>query len=220
VALVGATGSGKTSTLKLLLRLYEASSGQILLDGQDVRDYALAELRRRVGIVPQDVFLFEGTILENLALGSRSADGLPLSPERALAAARRLGLDEIVARFDRGYQQEVAERGKNFSSGERQLIAFARALAAAPEVVVLDEATSNVDTRTEELLGHALDELLEGRTALVIAHRLSTVRHCDRILVLERGRIVEEGSHEALLKKGGHYARLHELQYRGDGAAG
>ncbi len=220
VALVGATGSGKTSTLKLLLRLYEANTGQILLDGQDVRDYAQAELRRRVGIVPQDVFLFEGTILENLALGSRSTDGQPLSPERALTAARRLGLDEIVARFDRGYQQEVAERGKNLSSGERQLIAFARALAAAPEVVVLDEATSNVDTRTEELLSHALDELLEGRTALVIAHRLSTVRHCDRILVLERGRIIEEGSHEALLKQGGHYARLHELQYRGDGAAG
>jgi ATP-binding cassette, subfamily B, multidrug efflux pump len=219
VAVVGATGSGKTSMLKLLVRLYDPTSGGIRLDGQDVRDYSLAELRRRIAVVPQDVFLFEGTILENLALGGRSSDGAPLHPEQALAAARRLGLDEIVKRFESGYQQRVAERGKNFSSGERQLIAFARALAAAPEVVVLDEATSNVDTQTEALLQHALDELLEGRTALVIAHRLSTVRHCNRILVLDRGQIVEQGTHQELLAAGGHYARLYERQYRGDGAA-
>ena len=209
VAVVGATGSGKTTLLKLLIRLYDVRGGSIELDGLDVRQFALADLRSRVGVVPQDVFLFEGTILDNLRLGHPE-----ISEERAIAAADRLRLDRIVARFARGYREPVAERGKNFSSGERQLVAFARALAAAPEVVVLDEATSNVDTRTEELLQGALAELLRGRTALIIAHRLSTVRDCDRILVLHEGRLVEEGPHDELLRRRGHYWHLHRMQHR------
>jgi ATP-binding cassette subfamily B protein len=132
--------------------------------------------------------------------------------EQAIAAAERLGLGEIVRRFPAGYRAVVQERGKNFSSGERQLIAFGRALAAAPQVVVLDEATSNVDTRTEELLGHALDELLRGRTALIIAHRLSTIRNCDRILVMRAGHVVEQGTHDELLAARGHYWQLHRRQ--------
>jgi len=174
-----------------------------------VRQYPIAELRRRVGVVLQDVFLFEGTVLDNLRLGHPE-----ISEADAIAAADRLGLDRIVKRFSRGYREPVSERGKNFSSGERQLISFARALAVAPPVLVLDEATSNVDTETEELLQSALKELIRGRTALVIAHRLSTIRDADRILVLDGGRLVEEGRHEQLLKRGGRYRELYDLQYR------
>jgi ATP-binding cassette, subfamily B, multidrug efflux pump len=209
VAIVGATGSGKSTVLKLLTRLYDAQEGAIRLDGVDVRDYPVAELRRRVGVVLQDVFLFEGTILDNLRLGHPE-----ITPEQAIAAADRLHLDRIVGRFPRGYLEPVAERGKNLSSGERQLVSFARALAVAPPVLVLDEATSNVDTRTEALLQGALAELIKGRTALIIAHRLSTIRGCDRILVLDGGRLVEEGRHEELLARGGRYKALHDLQYR------
>lgn len=209
VAIVGATGSGKSTLQKLLTRLYDVQDGAIRLDGLDVREYPVAELRRRVGVVLQDVFLFEGTVLDNLRLGHPE-----ISEDDAIAAANRLGLDRIVQRFARGYREPVAERGKNFSSGERQLISFARALAVAPPVLVLDEATSNVDTETEELLQSALKELIRGRTALVIAHRLSTIRDADRILVLDGGHLVEEGRHEQLLKRGGRYRELYDLQYR------
>jgi len=209
VAVVGATGSGKSTLLKLLTRLYDVQGGAIRLDGQDVRDYPVAELRRRVGVVLQDVFLFEGTVLDNLRLGHPE-----IPDDVAIAAANRLGLDRIVARFARGYHEPVAERGKNFSSGERQLISFARALAVAPPVLVLDEATSNVDTETEELLQSALKELIRGRTALIIAHRLSTIRDCDRILVLAGGRLVEQGRHDQLLALGGRYRELYDREYR------
>lgn len=220
IAIVGATGSGKTTIGKLLVRLYDRGAGHIRLDGQDVQDFAVAELRSRISTVPQDVFLFEGTVLDNLRLGGRGQH-----PEDAVdaAAAReaadRLGLTQILSRFPLGLDQPVGERGKQLSSGERQLVAFARALARAPEVVVLDEATSNIDTRTEEVLGVALEELLEGRSALIIAHRLSTIRNCDRILVLDRGELVEQGTHDELLAAGGAYQRLHELQFRSSKSA-
>lgn len=208
-AVVGATGAGKTTLLNLLTRLYDVDGGAVLLDGVDVREYALDDLRGHVGVVPQDVFLFEGDVLENVRLGHPE-----ISDEAALAAARELGLDEVVARFPGGYREPVRERGVNLSSGEKQLVAFARVLAVAPEVLVLDEATSNVDTHTEALLQAAVHRIMEGRTSLIIAHRLSTIRDVDRILVMHKGELVEEGTHEELLERRGRYWRLYELQYR------
>lgn len=204
VAVVGATGSGKSTLLKLLSRLYDLTDGSIELDGVELRDYELSTLRSRIGVVLQDVILFEGSLVENLKLGRDVPD------DEAIAAGQRLHLDELVSRFPRGWHEPVAERGKNFSSGERQLIAFARVLTAANDVVVLDEATSNVDTETEERLGEALEEVLEGRTALIIAHRLSTIQNCDRIVVLHEGRVVEQGSPAELAAAGGRYAELLE----------
>jgi ATP-binding cassette subfamily B protein len=215
VALVGATGSGKSTILKLLMRLYDVQGGAVLLDGVDVRDMALREVRSRVGMVTQDVFLFEGDVLSNIRLGAPH-----ISEEQAVQAAERLKLGRVVQRFPAGYRENVRERGANLSAGERQLVVFARALAAQPELLAFDEATSNVDTQTEELLQQAVKELMSGRTALVVAHRLSTVRDVDRILVMERGEIVEEGRHEDLLARRGVYWRLHELQYQEEGARG
>jgi ATP-binding cassette subfamily B protein len=212
VAVVGATGSGKTTLMKLLTRLYDTRDGAVRVDGVDVRAIGTPELRTRVGVVPQEVLLFEGSIVDNLRLGHPE-----IPDEDAIEAGRALGLERIVARFNQGWYETVQERGKNLSAGERQLLAFARAMAAAPEVVVLDEATSNVDTATEELLTEALDRLLEGRTALIIAHRLSTIRHCDRILVMERGRLVEQGTHAELLRRRGAYWRLHQKQFAAAG---
>lgn len=209
VAIVGATGSGKTTLLKLLIRLYDVQGGAILLDGVDVREYGLTDLRQRVGIVPQDVFLFAGDLLENVRLGHPE-----ISDEEAIRAAEHLGLGEIVARFPRGYREPVRERGKNLSSGERQLVAFARVMATAPPILALDEATSNVDSHTEHLLQSAVHELMTGRTSLIIAHRLSTIRDVDRILVLHKGELVEQGDHEELLALRGVYWRLYQLQYQ------
>jgi ATP-binding cassette subfamily B multidrug efflux pump len=207
VALVGATGAGKTTVLKLLTRLYDPDQGRILLDGVDLRDHRLAQLRSRVALVPQDVFLFEGTILENIRLGKPE-----VGAAQARAAADRLHLDEFVARFPRGYEEPVRERGKNLSAGEKQLLSFARVLAASPPVLALDEATSNVDSHTEQRLQEAVHELMEGRTSLAVAHRLSTVRDVDRILVFHRGRLAEQGRHDELLALRGIYWRLVELQ--------
>lgn len=208
VAVVGATGSGKSTLLRLLSRLYDVQSGRVTVDGVDVRDYALASLRGNIGVVTQDVFLFEGDVLENLQLGGA------IEESSALEAGKALGLDKIVARFPGGYHEPVRERGRNLSAGEAQLISFARVLARAPAVLALDEATSNVDTETEDLLQGAVRTLTEGRTAMIIAHRLSTIRDVDRILVMHKGELVESGTHEELLAKGGVYDHLYQLQYR------
>jgi ATP-binding cassette, subfamily B, multidrug efflux pump len=207
VALVGATGSGKTTVLKLLSRFYEATRGRVTVDGVDVRELDLASLRRLFAVVLQDVHLFSGTIHENLSLGAQ------VTPEQVRAAARAVRADDFIARLPRGYDTLVAEGGVNFSAGEKQLLAFARALTLDPQVLVLDEATSNVDTETEAQIERALDVVLAGRTAIVVAHRLSTVRKVDRICVLQRGRVVEQGDHAALMRRDGLYRRLVELQF-------
>ncbi|MCA8957691.1 MAG: ABC transporter ATP-binding protein [Planctomycetes bacterium] len=213
VALVGATGAGKTTVLSLLTRLYDPQAGGIYLDGVRIDRMARTELRRRIGVVPQDVVLFRGTVLDNLRLGQPDA-----TDAQAIAAARRLGLDDLVSRMPGGFAATVAERGGNLSAGEKQLLALARMLVVEPPVLALDEATSNVDARTEQLLQNAVHELMLGRTSLVIAHRLSTVRDADRILVLEHGRLVEQGTHAALLARRGLYWRLHQLQFADEGS--
>ena len=215
VALVGPTGAGKTSIISLLCRFYDVQQGAILVDGIDIRDWNKQELRRHLGLVLQDVFLFSGDFATNITLGDPH-----ISAERILDAARRAQIAPWIERLPEGYHQEVQERGSTLSQGQRQLLSFARALAFDPKILILDEATSSVDTRTEALIQKALDELLENRTALIIAHRLSTVKNADRIIVVHKGEIWEEGKHTELLARGGLYARLYELQYRfrqGDG---
>jgi ATP-binding cassette subfamily B protein len=207
VALVGPTGSGKTTITALLLRLYEISAGSVRIRGKDVRRYDRESLRRLFAVVPQDVYLFPGTVMTNVAAGETP------DPERVEAVLRRLGAYEVFARREQGLDTPVLEQGKNFSTGERQLIAFARALYRDAPILILDEATASIDSDTEARLSRALAELLKGRTAIVIAHRLSTVRAADRILVLQRGRLVEQGNHDQLIALGGLYARLHELQF-------
>ena len=207
LALVGATGSGKSTVIKLLARLYEPDSGEIRFAGRDLRSIAAAEVRRRITVVPQDVFLFSGTVRDNVALWQE------LPPGAVEAAAGRVGLDRALARRGRTLDDAVLERGANFSAGEKQLIAFARALARDPEMLVLDEATANVDPETERLIEEGLGELVRGRTTIVIAHRLSTIERADAILVLHKGRIVETGTHADLLRQAGVYARLYRLQY-------
>lgn len=208
-ALVGHTGAGKTTVISLLLRFYDIQRGQILLDGRDVREYALADLRRHFGIVLQDPFLFSGTLETNVRLSTAKIDRGAV--ERAL---REVGLSEFVGTLQQGVETQVTERGATFSVGQRQLISFARALAHNPRFMILDEATSSVDTKTELLIRDALDRLLQGRTAIVIAHRLSTIQHANRILVFHKGRLREQGSHQELLAQRGIYYKLYQLQYK------
>jgi len=208
VALVGATGAGKTTVASLVTRLYDVDAGTVRIDGEDCRRYDLRSLRGGITVVPQDVFLFAGTIAENLRMGDPS-----LTREQLEAACAAVGADRVIARLPDGLDSEVGERGGRLSVGERQLLALARALAQDPAVLVLDEATSSVDSETEHLIQMALDRLQEGRTTLVIAHRLSTVRKADRILVFHHGQLREQGTHAELVEQDGIYATLHRLQF-------
>ncbi|HUK44115.1 MAG TPA: ABC transporter ATP-binding protein [Gaiellaceae bacterium] len=204
VALVGHTGAGKSTIAKLIARFYDPTRGTISVDGVDLRETTQESLRRQLGIVPQEGFLFAGSVAENIAFGRPEA-----SREEIVAAARAVGADEFVDRLEHGYDSDLGERGFRLSLGQRQLIAFARALLADPAILILDEATSSVDLGTERRIEHALRRLLHGRTAFVIAHRLSTVRGANTIVVLEHGRVVEQGSHDDLLARGGRYAELY-----------
>ena len=210
VAIVGATGAGKSTVLNLLLRFYDVNEGTVQVDGHDVRSLALPDLRRRVGIVLQDVFLFSRSIEENLRLGNPA-----ITRERIERAARTVNAARFIDRLDNGYESQLSERGANLSVGERQLLAFARALAWDPEILILDEATSSVDTETEGMIQDALHKLMRNRTSIIIAHRLSTIREVDRILVFHKGRIREQGTHDQLLAERGIYHKLVQLQYRG-----
>jgi ATP-binding cassette, subfamily B, multidrug efflux pump len=209
LAIVGHTGAGKTTLIQLLLRFYEIQRGQILLDGVDIRRHDVHQLRRQFGIVLQDPFLFTGTLESNVRLGDEQ-----MSRARVESALREVGLGSLLASLPEGVATNVSERGATFSVGQRQLVSFARALAYNPRFMILDEATSSVDTKTELLIREALDRLLEGRTALVIAHRLSTIQHADRILVFHKGKLREQGSHQQLLALRGIYYRLYQLQYK------
>jgi ATP-binding cassette subfamily B multidrug efflux pump len=216
VAIVGATGAGKTSLISILSRFYDIQQGHILLDGVDIREMKRADVRKHIGTVLQDAVLFSGTITSNIRLHNAG-----ITDEQVRDAAVFVNADKFIERLADGYDHIVRERGANFSSGQRQLVAFARAIAFDPEVLlVLDEATSSVDTETEALIQDALERLMRGRTSIIIAHRLFTIRHVDRILVLHKGRLVEEGSHEDLLRHGGFYHRLYQLQYQGQEVAG
>jgi ATP-binding cassette subfamily B protein len=214
VALVGATGAGKTSILSVLTRLYEIQSGRVLLDGIDIRELALADLRRQVGVVLQDAFMFAGDVTSNIRLGDAS-----IGLDRVRQVAELVHADAFIQRLPQGYASELTERGGTLSQGQRQLLALARVLAYDPAILVLDEATSSIDTNTEEAIRDGLHRVMAGRTSLVVAHRLSTIHHCDRILVLHKGSVAESGTHAQLLRLGGIYSRLYELQFRDQAAA-
>jgi ATP-binding cassette subfamily B protein len=209
IALVGHTGAGKTTVTSLLLRFYEPQRGEILVNGIDIRRYSMTSLRALFAIVQQDFFLFTGSIAQNISLGDET-----ITPERVREAARRVQADRFIQRLPNGYDSEVKERGAGLSVGEKQLLSFARALAFNPPVLVLDEATSSIDTETELLIQEAIQTLMTGRTSIVIAHRLSTIRSADTILVFHHGEIRERGTHEELMQHDGLYRKLYEIQYR------
>ncbi|HKK08603.1 MAG TPA: ABC transporter ATP-binding protein, partial [Gemmatimonadota bacterium] len=214
VAIVGPTGEGKTTIINLLMRFYEPQRGRITLDGVDIHDIPVGTLRSQMGLVLQDIYLFSGSASKNVRLGRPG-----VSEEAMLEATGRVGVDPLIRRVAGGYDRPLGERGSHLSVGERQLLSFARALAGDPPILLLDEATSSVDSEIEARIEEALEELMEGRTSLVVAHRLSTIRNADRILVLHHGKIRESGTHRELLEKGGLYARLHRLQFESSASA-
>jgi len=209
MAIVGSTGSGKTTIINILSRFYETQKGKILIDGTDIRKYDLKSLRERIAIVLQDVFLFNGTVIDNIRLKDSS-----ISREKIVDASKTIGADEFFQKLPGGYDFMLTERGSNLSMGQKQLISFVRALVVDPDILILDEATSSVDTETEAIIQYAIEKLIEKRSSIIIAHRLSTIRHADKILVLGKGTILEEGSHDELLaNEGGHYRQLYEKQF-------
>jgi len=209
VALVGATGSGKSSIINVLGRAYEFQKGKVLLDGHDIREYRLADLRRSIAVVLQDVFLFSDTVHNNITLNDPN-----ITRSEVISAAKEVGAHDFIMRLPQGYDTEVRERGGILSVGQRQLLAFIRAAVHKPQVLILDEATSSVDSHSELLIQEATERITKGRTSIVIAHRLSTVQHADRILVIDKGVIVEQGDHQELLALGGRYRKLYDLQFR------
>lgn len=211
VAFVGATGSGKTTILSLIVRNYEVQKGEILIDGINVKDIKLSSLRSKIGQMLQDVFMFTGTIGSNIALREPK-----ITKEDIEEACKFVNADKIVAKMPNGLDEPVLERGNNFSAGERQLISFARVIAHKPNIMILDEATANIDTETEVLIQDSLKKMMNVGTMLIVAHRLSTIQHADKIIVLHKGRILEQGSHQQLLKQGGHYYQLYRLQYNNE----
>jgi ABC-type multidrug transport system fused ATPase/permease subunit len=208
VAIVGPTGAGKTTIVSLLARFYDVTSGSVLIDGIDVRDVTQKSLRSQMGIVTQEPFLFSGSILENIRYGRLDA-----TDEEVMSAAVAANADDFICKLPKGYQNDVGERGKLISQGQRQLISIARAVLANPRILILDEATASIDTRTEVLIQSALQGLLKGRTSFVIAHRLSTVRSADQVLVISDGVISESGTHTELIAKNGMYADLYQRQF-------
>ncbi len=211
IALVGATGSGKTSIISLLNRLYEHQQGALKIDGTEIHQIHPDQLRKHIGVVLQEVFLFPGSIIDNVTLRHKE-----IREEDVVAVAKLLGLHDWIMSLPGGYHFNVMERGSTLSQGQRQLLSFMRALLFNPTILVLDEATSSVDTETELLIQHAIDTLIKERTSIIIAHRLSTIRRANKILVLEKGKIVESGTHDMLMSLKGRYAKLHELQFSGE----
>ena len=208
VAIVGSTGAGKSTIINLLNRFYEINSGEITIDGVDIKEYKLSSLRSHIAVVLQDVFLFADTIANNISLKSTS-----ISVDDIENAAKAIGVDEFISSLPGGYKYNVKERGTMLSSGQRQLIAFLRAYVSNPSILILDEATSSVDTYSEQLIQLATDKITQGRTSIVIAHRLATIKKADKIIVMDAGKIVESGTHKQLLKKGGYYRNLYEAQF-------
>jgi len=209
LAIVGSTGSGKTTLINILNRFYEVQEGQIMIDGQNIKNYELQSLRSRLAMVLQDVFLFSGTVLENITLRDSS-----ISREKVIDSAKLIGAHEFIEKLPGGYDYKVMERGATLSMGQRQLISFVRALVFDPDILILDEATSSIDTETEAVIQYAIEKLISKRTSIIIAHRLSTIRHADNIMVMEKGRVAEFGPHQELLEiEGGHYKELYEMQF-------
>ena len=209
IALVGATGSGKTTIISLLSRFYDPTNGEILVDGKNIKYVDLYSYRSQMGIMLQDTFLFSSTIMENIRYGRLDA-----TDEEVINAAKAVNAHEFIMKLENGYDTEVNERGSRLSLGQRQLVSFARALLANPRILILDEATSNIDTQTEMLVQKGIEKLIKGRTSFVIAHRLSTIRDCDKILVISDGEIIESGTHDELLRNKGMYYDLYSAQYK------
>ncbi|HIQ06002.1 MAG TPA: ATP-binding cassette domain-containing protein [Anaerolineae bacterium] len=209
VAILGGTGSGKSSLINLIPRFQEAVRGQVTVDGHDVRDVQIHSLRRHIGFVPQEVFLFSATVKQNIAYGKPDA-----SDAEIVAAAKLAQAHDFIMELERGYDSLIGERGVGLSGGQKQRLALARAILVDPRILILDEATSSVDTETEHAIQQALEQVMQGRTSIIIAQRLSTIKHADRIVVLKDGKVAEEGTHQELLALGGEYARIYNLQYR------